>query len=66
MEKVVLRLTEDDTEQDHYSVLAHMVSAVSQDHAQLRMLIYEYARTKLRRGLYRQFEAGVWSCGRKV
>ena len=61
MEKVVLRLTEDGTEQDHYSVLAHMVAAVSQDHAQLRRLIYEYARTKLRRGLYPQFEAGDWS-----
>ena len=29
MEKVVLRPTEDGTEQDHYSVLAHMVAAVN-------------------------------------
>jgi hypothetical protein len=61
MEKTVLRLTEDGTKQDHYSVLARIVSAVSQDHAQLRMLIYEFARTKLRRDLYRQFEAGDWA-----
>jgi hypothetical protein len=61
MEKTVLRLTEDGTKQDHYSVLARIVSAVSQDHAQLRMLIYEVARTKLRRDLYRHFEAGDWA-----
>ena len=61
MEKTVPRLTEDGTKQDHYSVLARIVSAVSQDHAQLRTLIYEFARTKLRRDLYRQFEAGNWA-----
>jgi hypothetical protein len=61
MEKTVLRLPEDGTKQDHYSILARIVFAVSQDHAQLRMLIYEFARTKLRRDLYRQFEAGEWA-----
>jgi hypothetical protein len=61
MEKIVLRPTEVGTKLDHYSVLARMVAAVSQDHGQLRMLIYEFARTKLRRDLYRQFEAGDWS-----
>jgi hypothetical protein len=61
MEKIVLHLTEGGTEQDDYSVLARIVGAVSQDHAQLRMLIYEFARTKLRRDLSRQFEAGDWS-----
>jgi hypothetical protein len=47
--------------QDHYqSVLGKMVSAVSQDHAQLRTLIYEFARRKLRKDLFRQFEDGDW------
>ena len=50
------------TKQDHYhSVLGRMVSAVSQDHAQLRTLIYEFARRKLRKDLFRQFEDGDWS-----
>lgn len=61
MEKTVLRLSQDGTKQDHYSVLARIVASVSQDHAQLRILIYEFARTKLRRDLYRQFEAGDWA-----
>src|SRR3984957_1757555 len=61
MEKTVPRLSQDGTKQDHYSVLARIVASVSQDHAQLRMLIYEFARTKLRRDLYRQFEAGDWA-----
>jgi hypothetical protein len=38
-----------------------MVSAVSEDHAQLRTLIYEFARRKLRKDLFRQFEDGDWS-----
>jgi hypothetical protein len=38
-----------------------MVSAVSEDHAQLRTLIYEFARRKLRKYLVRQFEDGDWS-----
>ena len=49
------------TKQDHYqSVLGKMVSAVSQDHAQLRTLIYEFARRKLRKDLFRHFEDGDW------
>lgn len=48
--------------QDHYhSVLSRMVTAVSQDHNQLRTLIYEFARRKLRKDLLRQFEDGDWS-----
>ncbi len=49
------------SKQDHYhSVLARMVSAASQDHGQLRSLIYEFARRKLRKDLVRQFEDGDW------
>jgi hypothetical protein len=61
MEKIVLRLTEMGTRQDPYSVLSQVVAAVSRDQAQLRMLIYEFARTKLRQDLYPQFVAGDWS-----
>jgi hypothetical protein len=62
MDDIVLRSLANGTKQDHYqSVLARMVSAVSQDHAQLRTLIYEFARRKLRKDLFRQFEDGDWS-----
>lgn len=63
MDEMVLRSSSNsDDKQDHYhSVLARMVSAVSQDHAQLRSLIYEFARRKLRKDLFRQFEDGDWS-----
>ena len=43
------------------AVLTKMVSAVNEDHAQLRKLIYEFARIKLRRSLYREFEEGDWT-----
>jgi hypothetical protein len=49
------------TEQDHYAVLARMVGEVSQDHAQLRMFVYEYVRIKLRKKLYPLFLDGGWS-----
>lgn len=61
MEKIVLRFTEISTRQDPYSVLSQVVAAVSRDQAQLRMLIYEFARTKLRQDLYPQFVAGDWT-----
>ena len=49
------------TEQDHYAALARMVGEVSQDHAQLRMFVYEYVRIKLRKELYPLFLDGGWS-----
>jgi len=48
-------------EQDHYDALARMVAEVSQDHAQLRKFIYEFARVKLRKDLYPRFVEGAWS-----
>jgi len=61
MDEIVLRSMAGGTKQDHYhSVLAKMVAAVSEDHAQLRTLIYEFARRKLRKDLFRQFEDGDW------
>jgi hypothetical protein len=49
------------TEKDHYAALARMVGEVSQDHAQLRMFVYEYVRVKLRKELYPLFLDGGWS-----
>jgi hypothetical protein len=63
MDEIVVRTgASSPSAQDHYhSVLASMVSSVTQDHAQLRTLIYEFARRKLRKDLFRQFEDGEWS-----
>ena len=47
--------------QDHYESLLRLVAEVSQDHAQLRTFIYEFARVKLRKELYPQFVDGAWS-----
>lgn len=47
--------------QDHYSSLARLVVEVSRDRARLRTLVYEFARVKLRKDLYRQFVEGRWS-----
>jgi hypothetical protein len=49
------------SEQDHYAALARMVGEVSQDHAQLRMFVYEYVRVKLRKELYPLFLDGGWA-----
>ena len=39
---------------DYYSVLARMIAATMQDENQLRRMVYELARQKLRRQLYLQ------------
>jgi hypothetical protein len=41
---------------DYYSVLARMVAATMQDENQLRRMVYELARQKLRRQLYLQYQ----------
>jgi hypothetical protein len=46
---------------EHYALIARMVAIVSEDRAQLRQLVYELARRKLRRDLYPQFEEGDWA-----
>ena len=61
MDQVAADSTEVTTEQDHYSVLARMVAEVSQDKAQLRKFVYEFARVKLRKDLYPLFVEGAWS-----
>jgi hypothetical protein len=52
---------ESDGDEDCYSVLTRMLTAVSQDHSQLRALVYEFARRKLRKSLAAQFEDGDWA-----
>ena len=61
MDELALHPPKDGSKEEHYrSVLSKMVAAVSEDHTQLRTLIYEYARRKLRKDLFRQFEDGDW------
>jgi hypothetical protein len=43
-------------QQDYYSVLARAIVATAQDDTQLRRMVYELARTKLRRQLLLQFK----------
>jgi hypothetical protein len=48
--------------QDHYySVLTRSLDAIRHDPAQMRKLIYEFARSKLKRDLSQQFEEGNWA-----
>ena len=46
---------------DPYATLSQLVANASRDHTQLRGLIYEFARAKLRRELYPHFLDGAWS-----
>ena len=43
-------------QEDYYSVLARMITATAQDEDQLRKMVYELARNKLRRQLYLQYQ----------
>jgi hypothetical protein len=61
MDKIVLRSAESAVTEDHYNILARMVAAVSQDHAQMRVMIYEFARITLRKNLYRQYGELGWT-----
>jgi hypothetical protein len=61
MDEIRLRSANSEAERSYQAILARMVVAVSQDHAQLRALIYDFARTKLRKDLYRQFEEVGWT-----
>src|SRR5580658_9746369 len=61
MDEVAVRSSEGSPEEDPYSVLSQMIATVSQDQSQLRALVYEFARRKLRRNLYPRFEDGDWA-----
>jgi hypothetical protein len=61
MDEVAVRSSEGSPEEDPYAVLSQMIATVSQDQSQLRALVYEFARRKLRRNLYPRFEDGDWA-----
>jgi hypothetical protein len=60
MDGLPAALKNQDGGDDPYVALVNLLSTVTDDHAQLRMLVYEFARRKLRRNLHRQFEDGNW------
>ena len=43
-------------QEDYYSVLTRMIAATAKDDAQLRRMVYELARNKLRRQLHLQYQ----------
>ena len=55
-----LRPADHGSEEEHYVDLHQTVAELSQDHAQLRAFIYEFARIRLRKDLYPRFVEGAW------
>jgi hypothetical protein len=60
MDEVAVRSAEGSPDEDPYSVLSQMIATATRDQSQLRALVYEFARRRLRRNLYPQFEDGDW------
>jgi hypothetical protein len=60
-DEIVMHSANIEMKPDYYSSLARLVAQVSRDHAQLRTFVYEFARVKLRKDLYREFVEGDWS-----
>ena len=58
---ISVRSAEDLHDEDLCSILSEMIATVSEDRRQLRMLVYEFARRKLRTSLYAHFEDGNWA-----
>jgi hypothetical protein len=61
MDEIAPRTADVGGDAGYLSVLMRVLTAVSQDHAQLRRLVYEVARRKLRKSLAGQFEDGDWT-----
>jgi hypothetical protein len=61
MKELPALLSNQDEGDEPYAGLVRLLGSVTEDHAQLRMLVYEFARRKLRRNLHRQFEDGEWA-----
>jgi hypothetical protein len=61
MDEVAVRSAEGSPDEDPYSVLSQMIATATRDQSQLRALVYEFARRRLRRNLYPQFEDGDWA-----
>jgi hypothetical protein len=61
MDDVTIPSAVQSVDPDHHALIAKMVAIVSEDRTQLRQMVYELARRKLRRDLYPQFEEGDWA-----
>lgn len=61
VEQIIMHSANAGMKQDHYSLLAQFVAEVSRDYPRMRMIVYEFARVKLRKDLYRHFVEGRWS-----
>jgi hypothetical protein len=61
MDEIAVRSAHENSAEHYYTLLARTVAAVSEDQAQGRRLVYEFARRKLRRRLQQQFEEGDWA-----
>ena len=58
---ISVRSAEDLHDEDLCSILSELIATVSEDRRQLRMLVYEVARRKLRTSFYAHFEDGNWA-----
>jgi hypothetical protein len=59
-DQISVRSAEQSHDEELYSILFEMIATVSRDRGQLRMLVYEFARRRLRTSLYGHFEDGNW------
>ena len=60
VQQIIMHSANAGMKQDHYSLLAQFVAEVSRDYPRMRMIIYEFARVKLRKELYQHFVDGRW------
>ena len=60
-DRISVRSAEDLHDEDLCSIFSELIATVSEDRRQLRMLVYEVARRKLRTSLLRAFRG--WKLG---
>ena len=60
-DQISVRSAEQSHDEELYSILSEMIATVSRDRRQLRLLVYEFARRRLRTSLYAHFEDGNWA-----
>jgi hypothetical protein len=60
-DQISVRSAEQSHDEELYSILSELIATVSRDRRQLRMLVYEFARRRLRTSLYPHFEDGNWA-----
>jgi hypothetical protein len=54
-------LTDSGESRSYHAILTRMLTVAAQEHAQLRFLVYEFARRNLRKSLAAHFEEGNWA-----